>query len=232
MGRPQAAGAAMARRDLLIGGACFAGAVLGGSASAWSAPRKLPAGGLDGLIPERIGAWRLAGVDGVVVARDSERIRGPYDDLLTRVYRADAAPPVTLLVAYSGSQRDEVQLHRPEGCYPAAGFTLSDREAVRLRLPGTPAIPARMILAESPLRTEQVLYWTRIGAFFPTSMMAQRWAIVRENLAGGVPDGVLVRVSTPGGGREAAWPAFRGFLTALLDSAPPAAARVLLGGPA
>lgn len=222
----------MARRDLLIGGGCLAGAVLGGSASAWNAPRKLPDGGLDALVPKRLGDWRLTGTNGVIVAEEREDVRGPYDDLLTRIYRAEGSPPITLLVAYGGSQREDVQLHRPEGCYPAAGFTLSDREPVRLRLAGAPVVSAQMILAEAPLRTEQVLYWTRIGAEFPTSIMEQRWAVVRENLAGRTPDGVLVRLSAPGADRDGAASAFRAFLTALLASSSPAAARVLVGGPA
>lgn len=220
---------AIARRDLLIGGTCFAAAVLGGSASAWNVPRQLPDGGLDKLVPKRIGAWSLSGTDGVVVAEDRERIRRPYDDLLTRIYRADAAPPITLLVAYGGSQRDDVQLHRPEGCYPAAGFTLGARETLKLRFANKLTISAQTILAKSPLRTEQLLYWTRIGTDFPTSLMAQRWAIVRQNLAGEVPDGVLVRVSTPGGDRESASSALRAFVSALLAGAPPATANMLLG---
>lgn len=220
------------RRDLLVGGACLAGAALGGATSALNRPRELPEGGLDALIPAQIGPWRSAGAHGVVVAEEGEELPGRYDDLLARVYEAETLPPVTLLVAYGASQRDDVRIHRPEGCYPAAGFSLSDREPVRLRFAGAPTISAHILLAQSVLRTEQVLYWTRIGREFPTSSMAQRWVVVRENVAGRVPDGVLVRVSAPSPDRTRALSSFRAFLGALLARSSPATAHLLVGGPA
>lgn len=222
----------LARRDLLVGGTCCVGALLGGSASVWSAPRPLPDGGLDALIPKRIGEWSLASTEGVVVAEGDDRVRGPYDDLLTRIYRSTTSPPVTLLVAYIGSQRASVRLHRPEACYPAAGFTLVDREQVRLMLPGVHPVSAQMILARAPTRSEQLLYWTRVGADFPTSNVAQLGAFVRANLAGSVPDAVLVRLSVPGSDRTRAWAACRTFLAALVAGSSPEAARLLFGGAA
>lgn len=221
---------ALARRDILVGGMCCLGAVLGSSASVWSAPRPLPDGGLSALIPEHIGEWSLASTHGVVIAEGDDRARGPYDDLLTRIYQSMMSPPVTLLVAYIGSQRASVRLHRPEACYPAAGFTLVDREPVRLMLPGVHPVSAQMILARTPTRSEQLLYWTRVGAEFPTSNVAQLGAFVRANLSGSVPDAVLVRLSVPGSDRARAWAACQTFLSALIAGSSPEAARVLFGG--
>ena len=219
-----------ARRDFLIGGTCLGGALLGGAVSAWR-PTTRPVGGLAALIPEQIGGWRFAGTGDVLVAEEGETARTPYDDLLTRVYRSGSAPPVTMLVAYGATQRGDVRIHRPEGCYPAAGFTLSDRELVLLPFPGMPAVPARIVHAASVLRTEHVLYWIRIGATFPTDGLEQRWAVIREHLAGRMPDGVLVRLSSPISERPRAREVFHAFLAALLASSPPDARALLFGKP-
>lgn len=219
----------LGRRDLLIGSICCAGAVLGSSTALWSSPRALPAGGLQGLIPTQIGTWRLATTYGVVVAETGENARGPYDDLLTRIYQSSVAPPLTLLIAYVGSQRADVRLHRPEACYPAAGFKLSDSEPVDLKFADTPMIAAQMVLAESAMRSEQLLYWTRVGNAFPRSNVAQVGAFLKENFTGNAPDGILVRLSVPGRDRAQAAAAFRGFLTTLLTIASPEAKRALFG---
>ena len=219
------------RRDFLIGGTCLGGALLGGAVSAWGEPTTLPVGGLAALIPEHIGGWRLAGTGDVIVAEDGETARTPYDDLLTRIYRSGSAPPVTMLVAYGATQRGDVRIHRPESCYPAAGFTLSDHEIVLLPFSGLPAVPARIVHAASVLRAEHVLYWIRIGARFPTDGVEQRWAVIRDHLAGRMPDGVLVRLSSPISERPRAREVFHAFVAALLASAPPDARAILFGKP-
>jgi len=226
---PPAEPRAIARRDLLIGGACFTGALLGGSTLLWGRRRALPEGGLAALVPKQIGGWRVVGTYGVVVAEEGTGPTGPYDDLLTRIYESQTLPPITLLIAYVASQRADVRLHRPEACYPAAGFSLSNHEVVRFRLAGTPMISAQMILAESAMRTEQLLYWTRVGNEFPTSNVAQIGAFFHGNLAGDMPDGVLVRLSVPGRDRARARAALRTFLDALRAQASPTTARLLFG---
>lgn len=217
------------RRDLLIGSVCFAGTALGASAPLWSTPHALPPGGLEALVPKRLGSWSLATTEGVLVAEGGSLRRGPYDDLLTRIYRSPTEPPVTLLIAYIGSQRADVRLHRPEACYPAAGFTLSDRRIERLKLRGSPEIRTQMLLARSAGRTERLVYWTRVGEAFPTSNVAQLGAFVRSNLMGVVPDAALVRLSVPGSDRTRAQVTIEAFLSALLAGSRPALSQVLLG---
>jgi EpsI family protein len=218
----------LVRRDLLIGGACAIGAALGGSTALWSAPKPLPPGGLDALVPKQVGGWSFATTDGVVVA-EGGRDRGPYDDLLTRVYASPDRPPVTLLVAYIGAQRADVRLHRPEACYPAAGFRLGDRKIVDIRLAGTPTITAQRLLATSEARTERLLYWTRVGDAFPTSNVGQVRAFLGENLQGEVPDAVLVRLSVPGSDPQLAAATTDAFLAALRATASREARRILFG---
>jgi len=219
----------LSRRDMLLGTAFVAAAGLGTAGSLLNRPRQLGAGGLEALIPGQLGGWRSIGNGGVIAAEEGDLSRSIYDQVLTRLYVADGRPPVMLLIAYGGNQSGNMQLHRPEACYPAAGFALGKKQDVTVdALPGRP-VPALLVEAVAPSRTEQILYWTRIGDEFPRSPSAQRWAVVRDNLRGQVPDGVLVRVSTIGEQLAGALPILVGFIQALAAGAPPAGRALLTG---
>jgi EpsI family protein len=228
----QAAGqlaAAPSRRDLLIGGALIGTAAIGLAGSLLNQPRILPGGGLKQLIPEQAGSWRSIGNAGVIVPEEGDLSRSTYDEVLSRVYVAEALPPMMLLIAYGGNQSGNMQLHRPEACYPAAGFVLGKPRDIVVTGPSGALMDARLVEAVSPGRSEQILYWTRIGQRFPRSGLEQRLAVVRENLRGEIPDGVLVRVSTIGLPLEAALPLLTDFIGGLVATAP-AEARSLLTG--
>jgi EpsI family protein len=163
-----------------------------------------------------------------VVPEERALERDSYDAVLTRVYQAPGAAPIMLLVAYGASQSGNMQLHRPEACYPAAGFELQEARRETLNLAGR-EVPARVMSAVAPDRTEQVLYWTRIGSEFPLGAMAQRLAVMQENVRGRVPDGVLVRASAIDDQPDRALASLVNFLDTLLASAS-ADARALLVG--
>ena len=131
-----------------------------------------------------------------------------YSQLLTRVYVREGAAPVMLLIAYSGAQDGTLQVHRPEVCYPASGYRLTNVEPHTTMLAPGIAVPTREILAETDVRREQLIYWTRLGSHFPRTWSEQRTAVIAENFAGVIPDGVLVRMSSAG----------NGSLTPLLDT--------------
>jgi EpsI family protein len=148
------------------------------------------------LVPRDIGPWRFLSKAGLVVPPDDDLSGVLYAQLLTRTYIADAMPPMMLLIAQSPAQGGVLQVHRPEYCYPAAGFTLSGREDLMLSMPGGGTVPAVAFKAARPGREEQLVYWTRVGHELPTSWTAQRLAVAKANLRGYIPDGMLVRVST------------------------------------
>jgi EpsI family protein len=216
------------RRDMLVGGALLAGSALAFAGSTFNRPRPLPAGGLGPLVPERVGKWQSAGSAGVIVPEEGDLSRSTYDEVLTRVYVGEGQAPVMLVLAYGGNQSGSMQLHRPEACYPAAGFVLGAAKSVMLDLPGQ-QLPARLLEATSPTRSEQILYWTRIGGQFPGSPSAQRWAVVRDNLRGQVPDGALVRLSTIGLELNAAVPVLTDFVRGMTAAAPPLGRLLLVG---
>ena len=219
----------IARRDILIGSALLGAAGLGLAGTLLNQPRKLPALGLQRLIPEQAGRWRSVGTGGVIVPERGDLSRETYDQVLTRIYVAEALPPVMMLIAYGGSQSGNMQLHRPEACYPAAGFTLGSAEDVVLDGLSARPIDAQLIEARSRSRIEQILYWTRIGARFPRTAWAQRLAVVEDNLKGEVPDGVLVRVSTLDQPLRAALPLLTEFMRELVVHASAPARELLVG---
>jgi EpsI family protein len=217
------------RRNILVGGLGLACSGL-----AWAGAREaeiepLPDGALARIMPSRFGDWRSVEAGGVVLPPESEMSEKAYNDVLVRVYEREGGDAVALLLAYGSLQGRDMQLHRPELCYPAAGFAIRGAETVDLRLPNQPAISARLLDTASQTRPEQVLYWTRVGNDFPTTQLAQRWSVVRHNLQGEVPDGILVRTSTVAADAPAALPVLRSFVQSLVGDAPPAARKLLMG---
>jgi len=217
------------RRNILIGGVGLACSGL-----AWAGARKtdideLPEGALERFVPQTLGPWTAVPTGNVVLPAKGELSDKTYNDVLVRVYRNAAGEGVALLLAYGSLQARDMQLHRPELCYPAAGFVIKSDETVSVRVPNEPPITARLLDTASQTRPEQVLYWTRIGEDFPTTQMAQRWSVVRQNLRGQVPDGILVRTSTVAPDAKTALPLLRGFVADLVDNAPVATRRLLVG---
>ena len=82
--------------------------------------------------------------------------------------------------------------------------------------------------ASSDNRTEQLLYWTRIGDHLPTTWRQQRLAVAMDNLRRIIPDAVMVRVSTLGNDRTGALAGMDDFITSMMESISPQLRRVLM----
>ncbi|MEY4240286.1 MAG: EpsI family protein [Pseudomonadota bacterium] len=186
------------RRDLLAGLAC-AGAL---GAAEWLRPRTpvvlMPAGGkLTTLVPDQLGPWMQGREGDIVVPRTEGSLASRlYGDQLARIYyRADQRDlPMMLSIAYGFRQSDALQLHRPEACYPAVGFTVGPPRALTLVL-GDRTVPAVALTATVRDRVEDLIYWTRMGRRFPRSEAEQREMRFANAIEGLVPDGALVRAS-------------------------------------
>ncbi len=182
---------------------------------------------LDKLIPTAIGPWRFYSKSGLVVPPADQLKDALYSQLLTRVYLAPDALPIMLLIAQSGGQTGVLQVHRPEYCYPAGGFTLSDKGVLPVTLPGGSTLEAVTISAHADDRNEQLMYWTRVGDDMPLTWAQQRWSVARANIKGDVPDAVLVRVSTLTPDREAGMAAMTQFVRDMFASVPSDVRRML-----
>jgi EpsI family protein len=214
------------RRSAILGGAFL---VTAGVAAARVPDHHIDLLGnrkLDKLIPTRIGRWEFYSKSGLVVPPADQLKDALYSQLLTRVYLSPDALPIMLLIAQSGGQTGVLQVHRPEYCYPAGGFTLSDRAILPVALPGS-TLDATAISAQADDRSEQILYWTRVGEDMPTTWARQRWSVARANLKGDVPDAVLVRVSTLTNDRAAGMAAATEFVRAMFAQVPADVRRML-----
>jgi EpsI family protein len=188
----------MNRRDVLFGGGMIAAA----AGAEYLRPRDrlllLPDDRkLEDIVPKTLGPWTKVESEGFVLPKTpgslSDRL---YNQTLNRFYVADNHVPVMLVVAYGAVQNDLLQLHRPETCYAAVGFTISASNVASVSLSETAKLPVRELTARSDSRVEPIVYWTRIGDDLPTDGREQRMVKLRQQMRGYLSDGVLVRLST------------------------------------
>lgn len=221
-------GLSLSRRKFALG---LAFASVAGVAAARQPSQTLDYLGKDKLekvIPERFGDWSFVTTSGLVVPPEDQLSRAIYSQLLTRVYSSKDGTPVMLLVAQSATQTGILQIHRPEFCYTAGGYQLSASSPHPVPLQGK-QLPALSIAATRDARTEQIVYWTRIGDHLPVSWTQQRLAVATDNLRGLIPDAVMVRASTYGHDEKAALEVIDSFLSSLIAALPPQTRRVLVG---
>lgn len=184
-------------------------------------------GKLDRLIPQRIGDWKFLTTSGLVVPAEDPLSNALYAQLLTRVYTNNSDSAIMLLIAQSAAQTGLLQVHRPEFCYPAGGYEISPI-VPRILQDGRPSFKVNQLTATLPGRTEQILYWTRVGDGMPSSWARQRLAIAEDNLRGVIPDAVLVRVSTINPDGPRAFAQLSTFIEQMMDAIPAANRKVLV----
>lgn len=180
------------------------------------------------LVPGPFGNWQVISDGGVVLPPPDTLRDRLYDNLVTRAYQSEGMPPIMALLAYNNQQDGVLQVHRPEVCYPVGGFKLSATEGIDISL-DKGSVPANIFTAEAPGRLEQVMYFTRLGSAFPRSWLEQRIAVVNANLAGDIPDGILVRVSVIGVDQQRAKPILTQFIREFINVSPSRLQKLLLG---
>lgn len=215
------------RRKFLLA-AAFAGSAAAAYARTPSVIEDaLGKGKLEDLIPKKIGNWEFVTASGLVTAPEDQLSQLLYSQLFTRVYASPGQPPIMMLVAQSARQTGVLQIHRPEVCYPAGGYTLSP--VVEYDLPlKTGILRTNQLTASADGQHEHIVYWTRIGRHMPLSWGQQRLAIAEDNMRGIIPDAVLARLSVQHPNRNEAMAIISGFTRTLVDALPTNARRVLM----
>jgi EpsI family protein len=221
----------MRRRDLIIGGACLLGAAAGVAAKPRRQVSLLKGGALEDMVPKTFGGWVSQDVGDPLAINGPDSLTAKlYSQLVTRVYVNQASSSqVMMLLAYGSRQTDDLQLHRPEVCYPAFGYTLLRNEQTKLPVAPAVQLPSRRLIAQSPERQEAIVYWTRMGELLPSSGEEQRLDRVRIAMRGEVPDGVLCRFSAIVEDPGHAWRDIEGFVPGLLTAMAPKNRAVLIG---
>jgi EpsI family protein len=176
-----------------------------------------------------LGNYRIADSSDLVIPSADPILERTYTDLLSRLYVAPGLPPIMLLIALGDGGDAGLAVHRPEECYPAIGFALSDRQ--RTAIGGIPGAgdAATIVRAGRGEWEEQVYFWVRIGSRFPVSGWDQRMATMRYDLSGRRADGALVRLSRVGADREQAVKQMQEFNATMLAALPPRGRRLIEG---
>jgi EpsI family protein len=218
------------RRDILIGASCFAAA---GTAMAMK-PRNrmdlLRGANLDELLPHAFGAWRAEEVGALIAPpRENSLEDKLYNTVVSRVFSRSDGAMVMLLIAYGNAQTDLLQLHRPEVCYPFFGFTVTNSHAETIPITPQVAVPGRAMTASSYNRTEQILYWARVGEYLPQTGNEQLLARLKSQIAGFIVDGVLVRISNVTSEADDGLAINRDFARQLVEALPKPLLAPLLG---
>jgi EpsI family protein len=210
------------RRDLFIGGACV---VAAGAAFGLKPRRRVSLQGsakLEDFVPRRIAGWVSRDVSDLVAPKTEDSLQAKlYGETVGRVYTpAGGEAEVMMLLAHGDTQSNDLQLHRPEVCYPAFGFSISHSQAIALPLPGGVKLPARRLVATAPGRQENIIYWSRLGEYLPVDGAQQRVERLLTAMHGYVADGLLARFSVLGADSGAAFNSLAGFIGPLIQAVP------------
>src|SRR5450830_590456 len=81
---------------------------------------------LAAMVPTTFGDWReeINVLAQVINPQQKSVIDKIYSQTLSRTYVNPQGYRIMLSIAYGKNQSDALQLHKPEVCYPAQGFTL------------------------------------------------------------------------------------------------------------
>ena len=187
----------IARRDIILGAAALAAAGLTYELKPRKRVTLLGKEKMAAIVPTAFGSWTAQNDDNQVKPETEGKLAARlYSEMVERAYEDSAtSDSVMMLIAYGDTQSDLLQLHRPESCYPAVGFSLLSSHAGQLPVTPGAAIPGRRVVAQKSDRRENIFYWTRLGEFLPTGSGDQRKARLLTAMQGYIPDGGLFRFS-------------------------------------
>lgn len=181
-----------------------------------------PAIDLGTIIPREFGDWREEQHNFVqmVDPQQKELIDSIYTQTLSRTYVNSKGYRIMLAIAYGDDQRDSMQIHYPEVCYPAQGFLLKNKEKGDIITEGG-IIPVVRILTSLGQRDEPVTYWTVVGNTVFQGGLQKKLAEMRYGLNGKIPDGMLIRISSIDPDSEAAYEIQARFANQMLAALAP-----------
>jgi EpsI family protein len=197
-----------------------------------SANRAKPSFVLEKLVPASFLGWRVLSDGGaqVVNPQAQEELDKLYSQLFTRTYISEDGYRIMLSIAYGNEQRGDLELHRPDVCYPAQGFTITAQRRSAISTGGG-KVNVERLEAQQGTRVEPITYWVRIGEqnIIGISLFGRRLEDLRFALKGHVPDGLLFRVSSIDEQRERAFARQDKFVSDLLSAVGPSGRMKLAG---
>ena len=177
---------------------------------------------LAAIVPHAFGDWREEAQGGVQIVDplQQEKIDRIYSQTVVRTYVNADGYRIMLSIAYGANQEDDMQVHRPEVCYPAQGFVLQDRHGARIST-ASASLPITRLLTSQGQRSEPVSYWITVGDQVVSSDLQKKRTEISHALHREIPDGMLVRFSSIDSDSKRAYAMQEHFAQAMLDAIAP-----------
>lgn len=178
---------------------------------------------LERNVPMQLQGWKALAEPGVHIVDPvrQEIIDAIYTETLTRSYVNPEGYRIMLSVAYGKDQRDGLNLHLPEVCYPAQGFMVNGRSNAMLDIDGVSPLAVRQLQTRLGQRVEPVTYWTVIGDTVYQGGTSKKKHELRYALSDQIADGMLVRISSIDQDTTRAYAMHLQFAAALVAALPP-----------
>jgi EpsI family protein len=222
---------ALPARNLLIGFVMIVAAIIGLTINADSlVVNHGPKVDLETMIPKQFGDWHLDGAIIPVSAspEQEEMLQKIYSQILTRTYVSSQGNRVMLSVVYGDGIDKQLDVHRPEICYAAQGFSMSENTDLIIHtLFG--GLPVRRLVATNGPRIEPISYWIKVGDKAVSSAFERKMTKLKQVLTGRADSGMLARVSSIETNQVLAFKEQEAFINAMLSAMPPDQRKLLIG---
>lgn len=178
---------------------------------------------LEAMIPSAFGDWREEKQTSALIIdpAQQETINKIYSKTLSRTYVNPQGERVMLSIAYGEDQRDGMQMHYPEVCYPAQGFQLLSKREADLSLRQSTLRVKRLHTLLGSQRNEPVTYWMVIGTIPTLGGVDKKLAEMHYGMRREIPDGLLFRVSSINTDTSQAYEIQDAFIRSLADNLEP-----------
>lgn len=153
------------------------------------------------MVPPSFGVWREVHSMQPVMPDPTVQaiIDTTYSDVLTRVYANDQGQIIMLTIAYGKDQNSEATAaHRPEFCYTGQGFSIKNNGVHKTRLEKH-ALTVQQLVGTRQGYVEPITYWVTLAERATLPGLGRKVEQLRFGLQGQIADGMLIRISSPGG---------------------------------
>lgn len=198
--------------------------VLSGALAKVMTPAEIPPNqrtqiNLETLVPQEFEGWKLDSslTSGIVNPEVKGGLANLYSQTLSRTYINKEGDRIMLSIAYGGAQKTDMHAHRPEICYAAGGFDISNETKTFIDTT-IGRIPVMHLVARQGVRNEPITYWIRVGDSLTRGWVEQKLTAIGYGLTGKVPDGLLVRVSSISSDEQDSYRVQQVFLAAMLKA--------------
>ena len=117
------------------------------------------------VVPQAFGEWSLDPQMALVVLSPDVQagLARVYQQTLSRTYMNAKGERMMLSIAYTGDIDRQMDIHRPEFCYPAQGFDIVAKTQDSKVVTAVGELPVKQLVARHGVRVEPITYWITVG---------------------------------------------------------------------